>query len=362
MTAALHFLRHTRLFSAFCRRRTAAARHRAVRFRPAFDAVEHRTLLSSFISAVSNPGPVYIGDFDGRTDQVTVNPGSNDITLISGYGGSNPVTSTISSGGVSPSVAFAVDTPSGYEDLVVGNTGNGVLALFAGSSTGLTLESSMKVPDLKNAVALVISRVSSHEVRFFLLLQSPLPGVPETQGPFFLVLANPLSSAPHLVAGSGFDITVGQPTTFPQGSSGVAQLVPLQETSLALIGTLLPISTEAPAAALPAAAETEALGAVAPSTAAAASLGQPLLGRGNLLATAAAGGERSRLHRARSLGGREMPAPRRGSVTRSAPAMRLSDSIARIPTFSGQSPSERKNPVRARVRTWARKPRLRPSF
>ena len=361
MTAALHFLRHTRLFSAFCRRRTAAARHRAVRFRPAFDAVEHRTLLSSFISAVSKPGPVYIGDFDGRTDQVTVNPGSNDITLISGYGGSNPVTSTISSGGVSPSVAFAVDTPSGYEDLVVGNTGNGVLALFAGSSTGLTLESSMKVPDLKNAVALVISRVSSHEVRFFLLLQSPLPGVPETQGPFFLVLANPLSSAPHLVAGSGFDITVGQPTTFPQGSSGVAQLVPLQETSLALIGTLLPISTEAPAAALRARPRPRRLARWPRrpplrrrwgSRCWAAEICWRRLPRG---ATAAAYTERE------GLGGREMPA--RAAWQRYT--LGTGDAIERFdrenPDLFGTA-SERDRIQSGASRTTARKPRLRPSF
>ena len=50
----------------------------------------------------TNPVTSFVGNFDGQTDLVTVNAGSNDLTLISGFEGPNPVTSTISSGGVDP--------------------------------------------------------------------------------------------------------------------------------------------------------------------------------------------------------------------------------------------------------------------
>ena len=269
MAAAWDFLRQTPLlFSAFRRRgRACAARRRTVRFRPACDAVEHRTLLNTAIPLVSTAAPAFIGDFDGQTDLVTVNPRSNDVTTISDYGGRNPVTTTISSGGVDPSVGFAFNTGRGYEDLVVGNTGDGVLTLFAGGPNGLTLESSMNVSDLRRAVELVVSRVSSNEIRFFMLLQSQIPGVPETDGPYLLVLRDSFSLAPQLVLPGGTIATSGQSSATLPGSSGVAQLVPLQESSLALIGTLLPLSSETPAAAQPGAGETGAPVAAGPTTA-----------------------------------------------------------------------------------------------
>ncbi len=290
MAAAWDFLRQTpRLFSALRRcGRAAGPRRRTVRFRPVCDAVEHRTLLSTAIPLVSTAGSAFIGDFDGLTDLVTVNPRSNDVTMISDYGGRNPVTTTISSGGVDPSVGFAFNTGRGYEDLVVGNTGDGVLALFAGSPNGLTLESSMNVPDLRRAVDLVVSRVTSNEVGFFMLLQSQIPGVPETDGPYLLFLGDSAAGAPQLVFPDGTLALSGQSSASLPRSSGVAQLVPLQESSLALIGTLLPLSSEAPAAAPPAAGETGAPVAAGPTTGAAVSLGQPLLDRGNLLAAAGA--------------------------------------------------------------------------
>ena len=40
----------------------------------------------------SQPGPLFVGNFDGKPDLVTVNAGSNDLTLISDFMGSDPVT------------------------------------------------------------------------------------------------------------------------------------------------------------------------------------------------------------------------------------------------------------------------------
>src|SRR5262249_34876172 len=95
----------------------------------------------------NNPGPLFVGNFDGKPDLVTVNAGSNDLTLISGFDGPDPVTTTIASGGLDPTTAFAF-TSGGFEDLVVGNTGDGVLSLFEGGPDGLSLMSAETVPNL----------------------------------------------------------------------------------------------------------------------------------------------------------------------------------------------------------------------
>ena len=86
-------------------------------------------------SVGTDPGPTFVGNFNGQTDLVTVNAGSNDLTLISGFEGPNPTTSTIASGGVDPDAAFAFESGSGFDDLVVGNAGDGELALFEGGRT-----------------------------------------------------------------------------------------------------------------------------------------------------------------------------------------------------------------------------------
>ena len=75
-------------------------------------------------------GDSFVGDFDGQTDLITMNAKSNALTMISGYDGPNPVTTTIPSGGVDPSLAFTFHTDNGFDNLAVGNTGNGVLAIF----------------------------------------------------------------------------------------------------------------------------------------------------------------------------------------------------------------------------------------
>src|SRR5262249_48674397 len=72
--------------------------------------------------AVGNsPGPIFVGNFDGKPDILTVNAGSNDLTLISGYNGPDPVISTISSGGLDPVSALVFESSTGYDDVVVAN-------------------------------------------------------------------------------------------------------------------------------------------------------------------------------------------------------------------------------------------------
>ena len=60
-------------------------------------------------SVGADPIASFVGNFDGKTDLVTVNSGSNNLSLVSGFEGSAPVTSVLASGGVEPDAAFAFE-------------------------------------------------------------------------------------------------------------------------------------------------------------------------------------------------------------------------------------------------------------
>ena len=77
----------------------------------------------------NQPGPLFVGNFDGKPDLVTVNAGSNNLTLISDFIGLDPVTTTISSGGLDPVAAFEFSSGSGFDNLVVANNGDGHLCI-----------------------------------------------------------------------------------------------------------------------------------------------------------------------------------------------------------------------------------------
>ena len=205
-----------------------------------------------------NPGQLFVGNFDGRPDLVTVNAGSNDLTLISDFMSADSVTRTMSSGGTDPAAAFSFSAGSEFNDLVVGNGGNGVLALFEGSEQGLTLTSSETNPDLPSPSALVFAGLAGGNVQFY--------------------AASAGREAAALVALSlGGEIApLSPPTTSPTPT--VAQLVPLQESSLALVGTFL--ITTLPSSATEVnlgTAETEVAATVAVSTAGPVALGQGVL-------------------------------------------------------------------------------------
>jgi hypothetical protein len=196
-------------------------------------------------SVGTDPVNSFVGNFNGQPDLVTVNAGSNDLTLIAGFEGASPIVTTIASGGADPTTAFAFASGSGFEDLVVGNGGDGVLALFEGGSDGLSLTSATTEPDLPSPTALVFAGVAGGEVQFYAA----------TEG----------REAAALVALSlGGEIATVTALS-PSPTVAVAQLVPLHESSLALAGTLLIVALESPAGAAH-------LGAVEPEAEAAAAL------------------------------------------------------------------------------------------
>jgi hypothetical protein len=172
-----------------------------------------------------NPGPVFFGNFDGRPDLVSVDAGSNDLTLISGITSPDFSIRTVSSGGVDPVTAFAFDSGEGFDSLVVGNSEDGVLALLLGGPDGLSLSSTMTEPDVPSPTALVFSALTGGQVQFFAATAGREEAIP---------LAFDLPAEP-----------VAPPPT-PAAPPSVAHPVPLTESSLSMAGTLLTVSLQTP--------------------------------------------------------------------------------------------------------------------
>ncbi|MFI5454651.1 MAG: FG-GAP-like repeat-containing protein [Isosphaerales bacterium] len=177
-------------------------------------------------SVGTDPGQTFVGNFNGQTDLVTVNAGSNDLTLIAGFEGANPTTSTITSGGVEPDTAFAFGS-GGFEDLVVGNGGDGVLSLFEGGPGGLGLTSAATEPNLPDPTALAFSALTGGQVQFY--------------------AATAGHESAELVAMSlGIDTAPISSSTATPVANPVAQLVPLSESSLPLVATVLTLTIAVP--------------------------------------------------------------------------------------------------------------------
>jgi hypothetical protein len=161
----------------------------------------------------TNPGQILFGNFDGRPDLVTLNAGSNDLTLISDFASPDSTISRILSQGVDPETGFSFPSGDGFDSLVVGNTGDGVLALFLGGSGGLSFSTTMTESDVPSPTALAFSGLTGGQVQFF-------------------------------AATAGLEEAIPLALTIPPGPPNVAQLVPLNASSLSLVGTLLIVSVQ----------------------------------------------------------------------------------------------------------------------
>src|SRR5262249_18458972 len=152
--------------------------------------------------------------------------------------------------------------------------GDGVLALFEGSEQGLTLSSTETNPDLPSPTALAFSAVLGGQVQFYAATEGR-----EAAALVALSLGGEVAS---LAAPAGSATLV------------VAQLVPLQESSLALVGTLLIVSVPSSTSeASLGAEETEAAALTAQpvSFATAVSLGQGLSAQSQDNESGSVGGE-----------------------------------------------------------------------
>ena len=113
---------------------------------------------------------LFVGQFTAGSGQdlVTVNSGSNNLTLISGLGPASPLMQSISSGGIDPTAAFAVDlTGNGLDSLVVANNGDGNIALFQAGDNGLALSSVLSSSGLPNPSGLALASFSGGNLEFY---------------------------------------------------------------------------------------------------------------------------------------------------------------------------------------------------
>ena len=91
----------------------------------------------------------------------TLNAGSNNGTLISNTGSASPLIQSFATGGDSPTAGFAGDfNGNGFTDLVVGNNGDGNLALLLGGTGGLSLSQSLSNSAAPNPTGLSFGGVS----------------------------------------------------------------------------------------------------------------------------------------------------------------------------------------------------------
>jgi len=188
----------------------------------------------TIFSVGNQPGPLFVGNFDGKLDLLTVNSGANDLTLISDFMGSHPVTTTISSGGLDPVAAFEFSSGSGFDNLVVANNGDGTFALLEGGPDGLNLTSTETEPGLLNPTDLAFLAFTGGQVQFYAA----------TEG----------SEAATLLT-----FQLGGETGMPT----VPGLQPLRDAALPLIATLLTLTIETSTAEFdPGAFDGEAAAAV----------------------------------------------------------------------------------------------------
>ena len=175
----------------------------------------------------TTPSWLSVGQFTAGAglDLVTVNSGSDNVTLISGLATGSPQVQTVSSGGVDPTAGFVAPlVGTNLDSLVVANNGDGNIALFQGGENGLTFTSVLSSPGLPNPSALALASFSASDMEFY--------------------AANDGEESASLL---GFQLEETGALSSASSASALAaapQLVSLNETSLALVGTLLTLTLE----------------------------------------------------------------------------------------------------------------------
>ena len=175
-------------------------------------------------SVGADPTQILLGNFSpgGGLDLVTVNSVSNDLTMISGVGTSSATMSTISSGGTDPTSALVVPSAgNGLDDLVVSNNADGNFSLFTGGDNGFNLSSVISSSGLPNPSGLALASFSNNGLEFY--------------------ATNDGDASASVV---GFQLEESSAVSTASASGASASLVSLNESSLALLGTMLTITLE----------------------------------------------------------------------------------------------------------------------
>jgi hypothetical protein len=121
------------------------------------------------IAVGQGPSALFLGDFNGLgLGLATLNAGSDNGSLISLAGSANPIIQSFPTGGDSPTTGFAGDfNGNGFTDLVVGNNGDGHLALLLGGSGGLSLSQTFSNPAAPNPTSLSFAGLENGILNFY---------------------------------------------------------------------------------------------------------------------------------------------------------------------------------------------------
>ena len=186
----------------------------------------------------ADPVQILVGHFDRYPgiDLLTVNKGSNDLTLISNIASPDRVTQTYKTNGVAPDSAMAVDmNGNGLLNVVVANSGSGSFSLFRGGATGLELASTFYDPNLPSPTALAPVVIGGGQVEFF-------AGSSGQDSADLLAISIGAAGGtvmtpnfPGLDSPSPLDTGLGETA----GGQVVAQLIPLGGSSLDVIALLV---------------------------------------------------------------------------------------------------------------------------
>jgi hypothetical protein len=191
-----------------------------------------------------------LGSVAGNPVSLAVSIGSTIVTTISNGSSGAPLTRAISSATSSAVAATSagLSSSSTFENFTAGNESAGVLSLFEASVAGLELTSGTGTGGLSTATSLVFAGLTGRQADMY----------SGTEG----------REAAALLA-----LSLGV-----QPSSSLPSLVRLQESSLSVVGTLLPVMVESPAGnADLGLAETASAASL--SSGAASGIGQSLLGQ-----------------------------------------------------------------------------------
>jgi hypothetical protein len=114
-------------------------------------------------------GQIFAGLFGSATglDIVALDPENSEVTLISGLSTGSPTSQAFSSGGLHPDAAFTVTGSNGFDDLVVANYVDGRVALLTGGPQGLTLAQVDDSLDLQNPTGLALASLQNNNLEVY---------------------------------------------------------------------------------------------------------------------------------------------------------------------------------------------------
>lgn len=175
-----------------------------------------------------SPRQALVGNFDSGPDLdlISLNAGSNSLTFFSSFASAGAVGLSIASGGLSPVAALSGDfNRDGLSDLVVAHNGDGVVSLLLGHDGGLSLQAT-RTAGLAHPTALAFADAAANELGVYVAGE----GAEAVGRLAFALEFGPISLATSEPPGGG--------------RAQIAALLPLQESTVAIVATLLSVRPE----------------------------------------------------------------------------------------------------------------------